>query len=158
MPPNQRKAYLRDIVSVVCTTYLLGHQLLSTRGGEYFFLKALALLGANDRKPLTFNDIRGYIERYKAQSREIDWKVSAVNVLFKLTTGPIGRLLNSEAGTTLANILDKPVILELDSLGSETDRHKFACPYGYYCSAPPPWPISESSTDCSHPTAYCSDS
>jgi DNA-binding MarR family transcriptional regulator len=125
LPTNQREAYLRDIVSVICTTYLPGHQLLSTRGVEYFFLKALHFLGMGREKPPTFNDVRGYIERYAALPREIDWKVSADNVLFKLTTGPIGRLLNSQDGRTLPEILDKPVILELDSLGSETDRAMF---------------------------------
>ncbi|GAH70792.1 unnamed protein product, partial [marine sediment metagenome] len=32
---NQRDAYLRDVISVLCTTYLPGHHLLSTRGVEY---------------------------------------------------------------------------------------------------------------------------
>jgi DNA-binding MarR family transcriptional regulator len=125
LPINQREAYLRDVVSVICTTYLPGHQLLSTRGVEYFFLKALQFLGIGQEKPIMFNDVRGYIERYAALPREIDWKVSADNVLFKLTTGPIGRLLNSQDARTLPEILDKQVILELDSLGSETDRAMF---------------------------------
>jgi len=125
LPSNQREAYLRDVVSVICTTYLPGHQLLSTRGVEYFFLKALYLLGMSQEKPVTFNDVLGYMQKYKAESREMDWKVSALNVLFKLTTGPMGRLLNSQDGRTLPEILDKPVILELDSLGSETDRAMF---------------------------------
>jgi DNA-binding MarR family transcriptional regulator len=125
LPTNQREAYLRDVVSVICTTYLPGHQLLSTRGVEYFFLKALHFLGMGQEKPITFNDVRCYIERYAALPREIDWKVSADNVLFKLTTGPIGRLLNSQDARTLPEILDKQVILELDSLGSETDRAMF---------------------------------
>ncbi|RKY12778.1 MAG: hypothetical protein DRP65_00215 [Planctomycetota bacterium] len=122
---NQRQAYLRDIVSVICTTYLPGHHLLSTRGVEYFFLKALEFLGAERGKPITFNAIRHYTEGYPADSREKDWKVSALNILFKLTTGPIGRLVNSDSATTLADVLDKPVILELPGLGSETDRELF---------------------------------
>ncbi len=126
-PPNliqsQREAYMRDIISIICTTYLPGHQLLSTRGVEYLFLKALAEI--EEEEPLTFNDIRRYVENYKAHSREIDWKVSAVNVLFKLTTGPIGRLTNCLGIISLSDILNKPVILELDSLGSETDRSLF---------------------------------
>jgi len=130
MPPanlseNQRQAYLRDIVSVICTTYLPGHHLLSTRGVEYFFLKALEILGADMDKPITFNDIRHYTEGYPADSREKDWKVSALNILFKLTTGPIGRLVNSDSATTLADVLNEPVILELPGLGSETDRELF---------------------------------
>jgi hypothetical protein len=122
---NSREAYLRDIISVICNTYLPGSHLLSTRGVEYLFLEALGILGAYVAKPVTFNDIRRYMEGYKATSREADWKVSALNVLFRLTTGPIGRLINCKAPTDLADILDKPVILSLDSLGSHTDRAMF---------------------------------
>jgi len=128
-PPNlsqsQREAYIRDVVSVICTTYLPGYHLLSTRGVEYFFLKSLELLNNDNVKPLTFNDIRLYMEGYKTRSREMDWKVSAENILFKLTTGPIGRLMNSTDVSTINNILNDPVIMELDSLGSETDRSMF---------------------------------
>ena len=125
LPDNQREAYLRDIVSVICTTYLPGHHLLSTRGVEYFFLKALDLLGTDGDKPATFNDIYNFMKGYQADSREMDWKVSALNILFKLTTGPIGRLTNSDSPTKLTYILDRPVILELLNLGSETDRALF---------------------------------
>jgi len=128
-PPNlsesQQQAYLRDIVSVICTTYLPGHHLLSTRGVEYFFLKALDYLGATNDRAIIFKDIHNYMQSYPIDSREKDWKVSALNILFKLTTGPIGRLTNSDSSTTLADILDKPVILELTGLGSETDRSLF---------------------------------
>jgi len=120
-----RQAYLRDIVSVICTTYLPGHHLLSTRGVEYFFLKALGLLGTEGDKPVTFNDIYNFMKGYQADSREKDWKVSALNILFKLTTGPIGRLVNSPGVSTLHDIIDRQVVLELAGLGSETDRALF---------------------------------
>jgi len=122
---NQAQAYLRDIVSIITTTYLPGHHLLSTRGVEYFFLKALDLLGVDGDKPVTFNDIYNFMKGYHADSREMDWKVSALNILFKLTTGPIGWLMNSAEACTAADILDKPVVLELTALGSETDRSVF---------------------------------
>jgi len=122
---NQREAYLRDVISVICTTYLPGHHLLSTHGVEYFFMKAVELLYADGGKPLNFNDIKHYVEGYKAYSREKDWKVSAVNVLFKLTSGPIGRVMNDSCATNLASVLNKPVILDLKSLGSQTDRSMF---------------------------------
>lgn len=122
---NQAQAYLRDIVSVITTTYLPGHHLLSTRGVEYFFLKALDLLGTDGDKPVTFNDIYNFMKGYHADSREKDWKVSALNILFKLTTGPVGLLMNSAGASTVADILDKPVVLELTALGSETDRSVF---------------------------------
>lgn len=122
---NQQEAYLRDIISIMCTTYLPGHHLLSTRGVEYLFLKALEELRARSGKPVAFNDLRTYVEDYKPHSREGEWKVSAENMLLKLTTGPLGRVFNSIGSIALADLLDHQVILELDSLGSQTDRTAF---------------------------------
>lgn len=123
---NQAEAYLRDIVSVVCSTYLPGNQLLSTRGVEYFFLKTLNAISADRAKPITFNDVRSLVDSYRANYRERDWKASALSTLFKLTTGPIGRIMNSTSGSSLQAILDGPVVLELSGLGSETDRRLFS--------------------------------
>ncbi|MBN2331036.1 MAG: ATP-binding protein [Candidatus Aenigmarchaeota archaeon] len=123
---NQAEAYLRDITSVVCSTYLPGNQLLSTRGVEYFLLKSLSSMMGDRAKPITFNDVRNRIESYGADSRERDWKASALNTLFKLTTGPIGRIINSSSNARLQDLLDRPVILELSGLGSETDRSLFS--------------------------------
>lgn len=122
---NQREGYLRDIVSAISTTYLPGYHLLSTHGVEYLLLKSLQYWRAQGTKPITFNHIRAYLQAYKPNSRESDWKASVSNMLLKLTTGPIGRLFNSNAGKHLADVLDGPVILELDSLGSQIDRAAF---------------------------------
>jgi Helicase HerA, central domain len=123
---NQKDAYIRDLLSVIITTYLPGYQLLSTRGVEYLFLKAVEYFAENEPKPITFNDIQSYIQKFHAQPREMDWKVSAQNILLKLTTGPIGRLMNSDGNVKIDDILDRPVILLLNSLGSETDRKLFS--------------------------------
>lgn len=123
---NQKDAYIRDLLSVIITTYLPGYQLLSTRGVEYLFLKAVEYFAENEIKPVAFNDIQIYIQKFHAQPREMDWKVSAQNILLKLTSGPIGRLMNSDGNVKITDILDRPVILLLDSLGSETDRKLFS--------------------------------
>ena len=123
---NQREAYLRDVVSVICTTYLPGNQLLSTRGVEYLLLKAVTDLELVGPKPLTSIAVRRYVEDYKPRSRESDWKASAANVLLRLTTGPMGRLLNASSGRSLHSLLSRQAILEVDALGSQTDRSAFA--------------------------------
>jgi hypothetical protein len=121
---NMSEAYLRDIVSIVGKTYLPGHHLLTTKGVEYFFLKALDFYKMFN-KPVTFKDIRGYVDKYSADRREREWKITTLDVLFKLTTGPMGRLMNSESNINLSDIFERPVILELTGLGSETDRSFF---------------------------------
>ncbi len=122
---SQREAYLRDILSSICTTYLPGFHLLSTRGVEYFLLKALGHFGIISGKPATFNDIKAYLDKYRPRSRERDWTASAQNVLLKLTTGPIGTIFNQPGEAGITDILHSPVILELDGLGSQTDRVAF---------------------------------
>jgi hypothetical protein len=122
---NQLQAYQRDIVSVILGAYLPGNHLLSTRGVEYFMLRAIEDLERESGEFITFDDMRYYVEDYRAAGFERDWKVTSLNALYKLTTGPIGRLFNSVDGTALADILDKQAILELDSLGSRTDRSAF---------------------------------
>jgi len=122
---SQREAYLRDIVASVVNTYLPGFHLLSTRGVEYFFLKALDELGCADGQPCTFNDIKNWVNQHRGHSRDADWKASAQNILLKLTTGPIGRLFNSQGPPSIEDLLDRPVILELDALGGPTDRAAF---------------------------------
>lgn len=123
---TQREAYLRDVVSTLCTTYLPGHHLLSTRGVEYLMLTGLQTLRAGGLRTPAFNDLSGIISSYKAKSRENDWKASARNILLKLNTGPIGSVFNSTDGFSLPDLLSRPVILELDSLGSQTDRAAFS--------------------------------
>ncbi len=122
---NQQEVYLRDVISIMCTTYLPGHHLLSTRGVEYLFLKALEELRARSPESVTFNHLRGYVARYIPESRDREWKVSAENILLKVTTGPLGRIFNSIGSIALPDLLERQVILELDSLGSQTDRAAF---------------------------------
>ena len=95
-------------------------------------LKSIEHLEGNLPGPITFNDIRGYIQNYMAVGFEKDWKVTSLNALFKLTTGPIGRLFNSPGTATMNDILEDPVILELDSLGSKTDRSAFTQALFFY--------------------------
>jgi len=137
-PPNltdsQRQAYLREIVSVVCNTYTPGSHLLSTRGAEYLLLLSAEELAGS--KPLTFNAVRSHLARRKTRSRQTEWKVAADSVLYRLTTGPLGRLVNSLSSITLAGVLDSPVVLELSGLGSESDRSFFSqalLVWLYYC-------------------------
>lgn len=119
---NQRQAYQRDIISVILGTYLPGNHLLSTRGVELFMLKAIDELEKEHGKPITFDDIKYYVSDYRAVGFEKDWIVTSQNVLFKLTTGPIGRIFNSVGGMSVEDIIKRPVIFELDGLGSSSDR------------------------------------
>ena len=125
-PPHlssqHREAYLRDLIAVLCTTYLPGNHLLSTRGVEYLLLQTLAEKSPERAETLSFKALRRRIAAYSPRSREAEWKVTAESMLLKLTTGPLGQVLNGHGGVRLPELLDQAVILELDGLGSPTDQ------------------------------------
>lgn len=121
----ERQAYLRELISGLCNACLPGPHLLSTRGAEHLLMKGIQKLSADRSEPLTFNDIRAWLNAYKARSREVDWKVSATSVLTRLTTGPLGQVFNANANGTLCELLDQPVILQIDALGGQADRAAF---------------------------------
>ena len=121
----ERQAYLRELISALCNACLPGPHLLSTRGAEHLLMKGIQELSAQHTEPLTFNDVRAWLNAYKARSREVDWKVSATSVLTRLTTGPLGQVFNADAYGTLSDLLHRSVILEIDALGNQADRAAF---------------------------------
>ncbi|MDK2465121.1 MAG: DUF87 domain-containing protein, partial [Candidatus Korarchaeota archaeon] len=122
----ERQAYLRELIAGLCNACLPGPHLLSTRGAEHLLIKGIWEFAPRRSEPLTFNDIRAWLNAYRARSREMDWKVSATSVLAHLTTGPLGQVFNADPHATLCELLDQPVILQIDALGGRAERAAFA--------------------------------
>jgi len=91
---SKRQAYTMAIISVILGAYLPGNHLLSTRGVACFMLRAIEHLEREYVRPAKFDEIRYYFEDYRAIGFEKDWMVTRHSALFKLTTGPVGRLFN----------------------------------------------------------------
>ena len=117
----ERKAYLREIVSLMCEIYFSGMQLFSVEGVEYLMLRFIDDLLAEGEE-LIFSKLLEKALAHRPSFRERDWTSSILNVLYKLNTGPIGGVVNSKKRTALEELLKRRVILELDSLGSPKDK------------------------------------
>ena len=121
IPPASQEAYLRQLLSVVLTVYFRDLKLLSVEGVEYLLLKSIHLLRSS-QPVITFADLYKWILNYQGISREKDWKSSLLNMLYKLSTGPIGSVLNNPHSLSLKDIIQKNTIIELQWLGSPKDK------------------------------------
>lgn len=112
LPEHLREGFRRHLLAVLLNTYFRDLKLLSVEGVEYLLLKALA-----DPANASFKDLYRWLLRFKTNSRERDWKASALNVLYKLSTGPLGRVLESGKFSPL----NQRTVIELEWLGSPKD-------------------------------------
>jgi len=126
IPPQDVKgekylSYVRNIISLVCNTYFGDGRLLSVQGVEYLLLKAIESLLQKD-SPIIFRDLYQWITNYKGLTREKDWKSSVLNVLYKISTGPIGKVFNTHNPIPIEKLLKEKVLLEMDTFGNEKDK------------------------------------
>jgi hypothetical protein len=97
-------------------------KLLSVEGVEYLLLRGFDYL-KKEKGSFTFFDLFHWISQYKTISREKDWKASVLNILYKLTTGPLGEVLNQDQSISIEEIIKGKTILELHWLGSPKDKN-----------------------------------
>ena len=121
IPAQLHDAYLRHLLSVIMNTYLRELRLLSVEGAEYLLLRAIDSLH-NQRPLFTLKDIYLWILQYQGSAREKDWKSTVLNVLYKLTTGPIGLVLNNTRSIDISRFINTNTIIELGWLGSPNDK------------------------------------
>lgn len=121
IPKHLQEAYHRYLLSVLLNVYFRDLKLLSVEGTEYLLLKGMDYL-RKEKVNFTFLDLYQWAVNYKGISREKDWKSSVLNVLYKLTTGPIGEVLNQEVSIALQDLISKKIIIELHWLGSPKDK------------------------------------
>jgi DNA-binding MarR family transcriptional regulator len=122
--PEQRMAYLREVISVLINVYFRDMHLLSVEGVEYLLLRAADDI-LRDEAPLSFRTMYEWSVVHKGTYREKDWKSSMLNVLYKVTTGPIGSVVNAPQTTSIPDLLSQKTILELNWLGSSKDKAFF---------------------------------
>jgi hypothetical protein len=122
IPEQSKEAYLRQLLSVLLNVYFRDLKLLSVEGVEYLLLRGFDYL-KKEKGSFTFFDLYHWISQYKTISREKDWKASVLNILYKLTTGPLGEVLNQDQSISIEEILKGKTILELHWLGSPKDKN-----------------------------------
>lgn len=120
--PGHRKTYIREVVELFIDSYLGNLQLLTVKGVEFLLLRAIDALAAQGK--LTFRNLYHWVESFEGKMREMDWKTSALNVLYKLVTGPLGRVM-AEPSLGIEQLVQQSVILELSNIGSSKDKSFF---------------------------------
>jgi hypothetical protein len=121
IPKHSHQGYLRHLLSVLLTVYFRDLKLLSVEGTEYLLLRAIDELSASGKK-FTFRDLYYRILSQSTSQREKDWKASVLNLLYKLSTGPIGSVLNAPSSLPIDELAQQQTILELHWLGSPKDK------------------------------------
>jgi hypothetical protein len=123
IPEERRATYLRQVIDLFLDSYLGDLKLLTVHGVEYLLLLCIDDL-LTRKGCITFKDISNWIKRFKGTFREKDWKISAQNLLFKLTTGPLGKVMHGP-GMDIAWLVRQRAVFELNNIGSAKDKSFF---------------------------------
>jgi len=106
----EKRAYLRELVSLMCGIYFSGMQLLSVEGVEYLMLRFIDDT-LEEGEELIFSKLLEKALAHRPSFRERDWISSILNLLYKLDKGPIGGVVNSKKRTPIEKLLEENVIL-----------------------------------------------
>ena len=119
IPSEQHKAYLRQVIDIFIDSYLEDLKLLTVQGVEYLLLLAVDNLMAK-KGSLTFSDIYEWLTRFEGRMREMDWKTSALTILYKLITGPLGNVM--QKSWNMEWLVKQKALFELNNAGSAKDK------------------------------------
>ena len=101
--------HLRQIVEILCHVWFAGE------GVRALLIKAVE--ACSTRGVPTFADVREYVENLAVVQREVLWKQTATRILEAMTTGHMGRVLNTRTdAVALDRLLTEHTIVELDGL------------------------------------------
>jgi hypothetical protein len=119
-PGTEPKTWLKQIIEVIAHSYALGNGVLyllqETLDAIYDEFGVYA--GKVDRWP-TFRDVLVKAKERNARGRESAWLSSTLRALAALCFGQMDQTLNTphDQSTTIARLLQRSVILEMDCLG-----------------------------------------
>jgi len=119
IPPEgtDPSTWLKKLNEIICHAYYLGE------GVMFLLQEALhevyqdfgVYTGAPEEYP-TFNDVLEWLEKHPARGRKALWMDSALRGVKSICFGHMGEVVNTAVQPNIAALLDKNVILELDSL------------------------------------------
>jgi len=128
IPPQgtSPEVWLKKITEVIARAYYVGEGVMSIlhRGIDAVYTTFGVYDGTVERWP-TLDDVKLWIDDYvrHASQKELkaQWIASTQRTLQSLCYGEMGRVLNTDLPTHVENLLEQPVILELDAL-PENDK------------------------------------
>lgn len=127
IPPEgtDPKTWLKKLIEIIADTYYLGEgvRFLLQKSIDRIYREAGVYKGNPEQWP-TMRDVLDYLQDYKATGRESGWLISTLRAIYVLCFGEMGKVINTPQQVGLDKLLEKNVILELDSL-TNTDKTFF---------------------------------
>lgn len=124
IPPKgtEPTAWLKKIIEILAKATFVGEGVmyLLQQGLDSLYQKHGIYDGSVTVYP-TMNDLVDVIQEMSVKGRAANWMASTQRALSALSFGEMGSVLNTQSNTGLGDLLNHPVILELDSLTS-TDK------------------------------------
>lgn len=116
------KTWLKKIIEVIAHAYMLGNGVLYLlqESVNAVYEKFGLYSGRIERYP-TIRDVLDEAKRRDSKGREAGWLASALRALSSMCFGDMDQVINSGLNQHLADLLEKPVILELDAL-TQSDK------------------------------------
>ena len=105
----------RQVIELMLESYFEDLRLLTVEGVEYLLMLCLDAL--SNRDALTFHDMYQWMLRYDGRYRELDWKTSALNVLYRIISGPLGAIMRSSM--KIEWLIRQRAVIELHHLGNK---------------------------------------
>lgn len=116
-PGSPPKIWLKKIIEITQHAYYLGE------GVAYLLQKAIdsvyqefGVYNGNSGTYPTLDDVKNWLENYRAKGREAAWMDSAQRAVGVLCFGEVGNVLNHRTNFPIKELLNQNVILELDAL------------------------------------------
>ena len=124
IPPagTPAKTWLKKIIEVIAHAYMLGNGVLYLlqESVDAVYERFGLYSGRIERYP-TIRDVLDEAKRRDAKGREAGWLASTLRALASMCFGDMDRVVNAGLNQHLADLLEKPVILELDAL-TQSDK------------------------------------
>lgn len=106
-----QESWLRKLADIVVRAYDLGE------GASYLLQKGVK--SVSESSTGMWSDVVAWLERLPARGRESQWLASALRAASGIGNGALGKVLaeGRERGSDLADLLRRPVVIEMDALG-----------------------------------------
>ncbi len=121
-PKTEPTAWLKKLIEILAKATFVGEgvMFLLQQGLDKLYRESGVYAGDVEQYP-TMQDLVQVIQDMSVKGRAANWMASTQRALSALSFGAMGEVLTTQSNASVADILDKPVILELDSLTS-TDK------------------------------------
>lgn len=119
-PPNtSSEVWLKKLIEVMCHAYFLGEGVayLLTQTFDALYKKYGLYWGIRKYNP-TMKDAYGVIRYMNYKGRQSLWLASTIRAVYALCFGEFGKVLSNNPATPIDDILNRQVIIELDSLSN----------------------------------------